>query len=221
MKKFFAVFLLVAVIGTGAFAQITLGVSGALHMDSQLSASQIQDRFAKGEGIFYGPFVEVIFGNLGLGLNANLSFYTGAGSLAPYGASIDGIQMLDYDVDLYLSYHLFGGRAFLDPFAELGFGVMATTFASETDQAIIPWDGPLLASSYWYGALGLGINLGGIGIFGKFAYNNAIPTPVSAEWKPAYGTGQTDLPGYGYDAVLFPNGYLPKYRVTFGVKLIL
>lgn len=221
MKKFLAVFLLVAVVGTGAFAQITLGVSGALHMDSQLSASDIQARFAKGEGIFYGPFVEVIFGNLGLGLNANLSFYTGAGSLSPYMVDITGIPMVDYDIDLYLSYHLFGGRAFLDPFGEIGFGVMATTFASEANQAVIPWDGPLLASSYWYGALGLGINLGGIGIFGKFAYNNLLPTPVSAEWKAGQGTGETELPGYGYDTVLFPNGYLPKYRVTFGVKLIL
>lgn len=218
MKKFVALLALITVVGVGAFAQITFGMSGALHMDEKLTASQIQDRFSNGEGIFYGPFAEVIFGKLGIGLSANMSFYTSTSDLQPYGGLI-GYEMMDYDVNFYLSYHLLGGRSFLDPFAELGAGIIATDFANDSDRALVPWDGPLLGSGYWSGTLGLGVNLGIIGIFGKFNYNHMIDKPLEYDLKS--GTGKVGIPGYGYDSVLFPNGYLPKYRFTVGAKILL
>jgi len=219
MKKILIVLVLVSLVATGAFAQLVFGVTGALHMDEKLSSAQIQQRFQDGEGIFYGPFAEIIFGNLGIGLAGNFSFYEGTGLIQPYNVNITGKRMMDYDVTLYLSYHLFGGRSFLDPFGEIGGGVIATTFADSNDQDLIPWDGPLLANGYWYAAIGLGINLGGLGIFGKFSYNHRVDKPVTADMKPTFGTGTQDLPGYGFDSVLFPNGYLPKYRFPLGAKL--
>lgn len=225
MKKFFAVFLMAAVLGSGAFAQVFVGVSGALHMDEKLSAADISERFQKGDGIFYGPFAEISFGNLGLGLSVNLSFYERSVEYtdALLITHVFTYNLMDYDVTGYVSYHLFGSTALLDPFGELGFGMMATDLASTADKELYnPFvDSPFMASNYWYAALGLGINLGGIGIFGKFSFNYPVFEPVEATYKDGFGGGTTTLLPYGYDEVLFPEGYLPKFRFTLGAKLSL
>ncbi|HOX33226.1 MAG TPA: hypothetical protein PLB91_12915 [Spirochaetales bacterium] len=217
-KKLIAIGVLAALVGTGAFAQVVLGLTGALHMDTELSASEIQDRFSDGEGIFYGPFIEVIFHKFGIGLAGNFSFYEAADA---FGSGYT-YEMMDYDITFFASYHFLGGRSFLDPFGELGFGYIATDFANEEDKdnpALNPYqDAPLFASYYWYAAIGLGLNLGPIGVFGKFAFNYPTSKDVEAEWKTG---GTTDLYPYGFDSVLFPDGYLPKYRFTIGAKLIL
>jgi hypothetical protein len=158
--------------------------------------------------------------NLGFGVTANLSYYSQTAE--------DGLDyhMVDYDVTAYLAYHLFGGKAFLDPFGEVGGGLMATDFADTSDKDTLnPYkDAPLFASYYWYGALGLGVNLGPIGIFGKFAYNFPIKKAVEAEWNPDTTggmTGSTTLYPYGYDPNYYKDGYIPSFRFTLGAKLIL
>ena len=229
MKKLLVALLLVAVIASGAFAQLMIGVSGALHMD-QFSATEIKNSFQTGDGVFYGGQIEIAGKHLGLGFTANVSSYTVATYVQAYdsnGAPVGlpvyqpAMKFMDYDMTLYLSYHLFGARAFLDPFGEFGGGILATGFADAADSTLYrPYDGSFFtASYYWYGALGLGINLGPIGIFGKFAVNYPIKSSFQANWK---GTNvKTDLYPYGYDWFLYPNGYLPKFRFTAGVKLIL
>jgi hypothetical protein len=154
-----------------------------------------------------------------------LSFYTRDVSLTDsLGNPLLSMPMkfTDYDLTLYLSYHVFGGHAFLDPFGELGGAVLATGFTDQTDRDnLSPYDGSfLMASYYWYGALGLGVNLGPIGLYGKFSYNYPLKSNFKTTWKNSGGV-ETDLYPYGYDAVLFPDGYLPKFRFTAGVKLIL
>ena len=210
MKKILVALLLVAVIASGAFAQLMIGVSGAVHTD-QFSATEIRNSFQSGEGVFYGGLVEIAGRNLGVGVMGNISNYT----IAP-----STVKLTDYDLTLYLSYHLFGARAFLDPFGEFGGGVLATGFADSADNTLYnPYDGSFFAASYyWYAALGLGVNLGPIGIFGKFAFNYPVKSSFQTTWK---GTDvKTDLYPYGYDALNL-NGYLPKFRFTAGVKLIL
>ncbi len=236
MKKFIFALLFVALIGgSGAFAQLMFGVSGDLHMDTQLQASDIKARFDSGEGIFYGGFIEIAGKHLGVGVSGNLSNYTGSidnnftYQNVVYPFSIVDQKLVDYDFTLYLSYHLFGARKFLDPFGEFGGGILATSFQTQSDLDTIPWESPFLAASYyWYAALGLGVNLGPIGVFGKFSFNYPIKTPYDSTFKTtdAQGnatglSGSTTLGPYGYDAVLFPDGYLPKFRFTAGVKLIL
>jgi hypothetical protein len=247
-KKIIFALLFVALISTGAFAQmmfgmwgaprmdiqLMLGVSGALHMDTQLSASQIKARIDSGEGVFYGGFAEIAAKHLGLGMSGNVSYYQGSfdnsytylGSPVPF--SIVDKKLVDYDLTAYLSYHLLGARKFLDPFGEFGGGVLATGFENQSDTDTIPWDGPFLAASYyWYAALGLGINLGPIGVFGKFSYNYPIKKSFQANFKdtvngqPTYQSGSATLGPYGYQSALYPDGYLPKLRFTFGAKLIL
>ena len=213
-KKLFALFVLVALVSGGAFAQLTFGVTGALQMDSQMSASQISNSFKTGENIYYGGFVEIIGKNLGLGVSANVYPATSVGA---------AIDLINYDANIYFSFHLFGGRAFLDPFAEIGGGVFALDYKNSSDRPTDPttqqpWGtSPIAASPYWYGALGLGINLGPIGIFGKFAYNMVIPRHLS--------DNGTDIPYFGTWEFIGGSWvitqYVPAYRFTAGVKLIL
>jgi hypothetical protein len=226
LKKIPIALLFAVLISSGAFAQLMIGLSGALHMDTQLSASEISDRFKQGDGIFYGPSIELVGNKLGVGLAGNISSYARVVKIVSGPLSWDqSMKFNDYDLTLYLSYHLFGARAFLDPFGEFGGGVIATGFADKSDQdTYSPYDSAfLMASYYWYAALGLGVNLGPIGLFGKLAFNYPIRSSFKADWNTnttGY-SGSTELYPYGYDDVLYPNGYLPKMRFTAGVKLIL
>jgi hypothetical protein len=195
-KKLTAVLVLAAMLVAGASAQLMIGVSGALPLDSKdTSYSQISDQFESGEGIFYGGFVELAMHQVGFGFSANTM------TMRDYwfDANMDIV-----DADLYVSFHLFGARALLDPFAELGYGVIGSEWENGTD-----W---VDASYYWYGALGLGVNLGPVGVFAKFAYNHAVSTPVELD-------DGSNAPSFGY--YLFGQPYLPRYRVTIAAKLIL
>lgn len=227
MKKILIALLFAALVTGGAFAQLMIGLSGALHMDERLSPSQIGQRFQNGDGIFYGPTIELAGRHFGIGVAGNLSYYTQDVSFTAtdsYGVDhhwSQAMKFTDYDLTLYLSYHVFGARKFLDPFGEFGGGILATGFTDSADKdAYSPYSGSFLfASYYWYAALGLGVNLGPIGLYGKFAFDYPFRGAYQDTWA---GTGvKTDLYPYGYDAVLFPDGYLPKYRFTAGIKLIL
>jgi len=221
MKKLAIALLLSSLIAGGAFAQVMLGVTGNLHMDTQMSAKEIADQFHDGSNIFYGPFVEIAFGRLGIGVEGDFTFwndfYLG--------------DMETYDVAGYLSYHLFKARAFFDPFAQLGFGYIANDYTSSNPNKNSGYASynPLNASLYWFGALGLGLNLGPIGIFGKMSYNNRIQQQLNM--KDSSGNDVTDpttgevlkVPYYGpFDSStgLFGD-YVPAMRFTLGAKLIL
>jgi hypothetical protein len=208
-KKIFSVAMLVALVSGGAFAQLALGVTGALNMDQQLSASEISNDFKNGDNIYYGGFVEILGKHLGLGVSLNVS-----------PVQSETIDLINYDADLYLSYHIFKATGFLDPFLETGLGVFALDYKKQSDK-VEGGTSPIAESPYWYGALGLGINLGHrIGVFGKFAYNWIIQRQGTDK-----DTGQT-IPYYGTYAP-DANGdwavteYVPTYRFTLGLKLIL
>lgn len=238
MKKILVALFFAAVIAFGATAQLMFGVSGALHMDNKMKAADIKARFDTGEGIFYGGFVEIAGKHIGLGVTMNVSSYTGDlnSSFTYQGTqqdfSLPNVDLMDYDLTAYLSYHLFGGHAFLDPFGEFGGGVIATGFANESDQKDVPWDSSFLAASYyWYAALGAGLNLGPIGVFGKFSFNFPLKSKFKADFKQTlsdgttspYAGGSTELGPYGYNPYNsdYLDGYLPKFRFTAGIKLIL
>jgi hypothetical protein len=209
MKKLVFVAALVVLVGGGAFAQLAFGVTGALHMDQQLSASEISTDFKTGDNIYYGGFVEYLFRHVGLGVSVNVS---PAESLA--------LELINYDANLYLSYHLFRATAFLDPFGEVGFGAFALDYKNSADR-IDGGTSPIAESPYWYAALGLGVNLGRhVGVFGKFAYNMLMQRHAtdkdSGQEIPYYGNYSQDANG---DWVV--TEYVPAYRFTLGLKLIL
>jgi len=201
-KKLTAVLVLAAMLVAGASAQLMIGVSGALPLDSSdTSIEKLADQYQSGQGIFYGGFLELGMHQIGIGFSAN--------TMTAKDSYFDQ-DMQIIDADLYIAFHLFGARALLDPFAELGYGIIGSKWEQPTNGQSSDW---VDASSYWYGALGLGVNLGPVGVFAKFAYNNAVGTPVKLE------DGVSDAPAFGY--WLFGAPYLPKYRVTIAAKLIL
>lgn len=215
-KRFIGVAALIALVSFGAFAQLALGVTGALNMDQQLSGSEIANDFRNGDNIYYGGFIEILGKHLGLGVSLNVSPVRSA-----------AIDLVNYDADIYLSCHIFKATGFLDPFLEAGFGVFALDYRSQSDRPVDTETGnpsgtsPIAESPYWYGALGFGINLGHhLGFFGKLACNMIIQRQGTdrdnGEAIPYFGTYSQG-----------PNGdwivteYVPAYRFTLGIKLIL
>lgn len=206
MKKVIIAVLLAAFIGTGAFAQIIIGSSGALYYFEDKDFSTVITDFKNGEGVFYGGFAEVVFDNIGLGLSGNVSNY--------YDEFVD--HTFQYgDFTLYGSYHLFGGKAFLDPFGEVGFGLSSYDYANSIDDT--DEFNPMAASTYWFGGFGLGVNLGSFGTFMKVSYNQDTELPVYK--KDANGDEYVD-PITGEKEKLPPFTMFPV-KFTVGVKLIL
>jgi len=202
-KKLTAVLILAAMLVAGASAQLMIGVSGALPLDNDnASFDQIKNQFQTGQGIFYGGFLELGMHQIGIGFSANTM-------TMPDLLFDQNMQIID--ADLYVAFHLFGARALLDPFAELGYGIIGSKWEKPTNGQSSDW---VDASSYWYGALGLGVNLGPVGVFAKFAYNYAVGTPAELE-------DGSNAPAFGYYLFNDVDGYLPKYRVTIAAKLIL
>lgn len=212
-KRLVIALALIVAIGSGAYAQLVIGATGALRADSTMSASDIAQQYKSGQNIFYGPFIEVIFRHLGIGLAANFSFFEDLGT-----------KFMDYDVNGYLSYHLFGGRAFLDPFGELGMGLMAYNYANSSENPNVNGD-PISGNFYWFGGFGLGLNLGPLGIFAKMDYNFRIARHLQGKDNngnsfdiPYYGsyTGTTDALGNP-----IVNQYVPNIRFIIGAKILI
>jgi hypothetical protein len=201
-KKLVVVLALAALVVVGASAQLVIGVSGALPMyTAPNNAQEITTAFQTGNGIYWGGFLEIIMHKVGIGASVNTAVY-------PNYLTQVGDRIIDED--LYLSLHLFGGRAFLDPFAELGAGAIGTIL--DGDSIFSQWiDG----SYYWYAALGLGINLGPIGINAKFAWNNNIGAMQGTQTpSTAFGTVMFGEPNPGAN-------WIPPFRFTLAAKLIL
>ena len=197
-RKLIAVLALAALVVAGASAQLMIGVSGALPLDTKPdNYDQIANQFQSGQGIYYGGFIELGLGKIGFGVSANTMTIKEPNSGVLYDIT---------DADLYAAFHILGTRSLLDPFAELGYGIIGSE-AQHVDE----WTD---ASYYWYVALGLGINLGPVGIDAKFSYNNAVSTPVP------YRNIDDTAPAFG-SFLVGSEGYLPPYRVTIAAKLIL
>ncbi|HAE21652.1 MAG TPA: hypothetical protein DCG47_04920 [Spirochaetaceae bacterium] len=204
MKKALLVLTLAVFVATGAFAQIVLGITGVQYyeeVNGKLpTVKEAWADFKEGTGVFWGGYGEIVLGKLGLGLSFNQQTFKDEFERA--------LDTWNYDVNFFLSYHLFGGRALLDPFLQAGVGMMAFDYKDkEAARAFYTLtDDPLFASSYFDFGLGLGINLGGIGIFGKGMWN------VQSD-EPLYSQEDGGTPIFSWPILPF--------KWVFGVKLIL
>jgi hypothetical protein len=202
-KRLMASFVLIALVATGAFAQLAIGVSGALYSDSEQSANDIIKLYQEGDGVFYGPFIELGLGKLAVGLSANFSFY-----------QTDIGEMMDMDFAGYLQAHLFRYKSFFDPFLEAGIGQMSTDYANSAEDT--DDKNPLVATNYWYAGAGLGINLGGLGFFFKGLYNFELGDPAVGKYQVDDGNGS--ITTVEYDIAAYP---LKNLRFLLGLKFIL
>jgi len=213
-KRYLAIALLVAFAGAGAFAQLAIGGSGALYGDMDAMKNDtdaVIQNFKNGEGLFYGPFIELGMGKLGLGVSGNFSFYEEDGSFEQDGSEM--IEMMTYDISVYLQIHVFKYRSFIDPFLEGGIGMMAKDYQN-SDVDPDP-ENPMAGTKYFEFGGGLGINLGPLGIFAKALYMWPF-APVEGTWEyyDEYHVKQTGT----YSLDTFP---MENFKVLLGAKVIL
>jgi hypothetical protein len=204
-RRLIAIIAMVALAGTGAFAQLAIGISGAAYSNAEQLTT---DGFAKawenirnGDG-YLGFFVEVGMDNLAVGAAVNASVYDQDWGLFT-------TEMINVDANLYLQGHLLKYKSFIDPFLELGFGRMSKDFRNSDDDP--DEDTPLMASYYWDVGGGLGINIGSIGIFLKGLYNIKIGEPVTGQY---YGEDHVLV---SYDLAAFP---ISNLKFIFGAKIL-
>jgi len=194
--------LIVLVLGllaaAGAFAELALGLNGALYIDdpSGYTVGDVGAAFQKGEGIYYGPLAELLGKRMGLGLSFMFSRYT---------SSFD-ILMQDTDLNLYLDGHILGSRFLIDPMVEAGLGWIQKDYANETEDD--DPDNPITATKYWFLGGGLGLNIWRLGVFAKFIYHFPMG-PVQMTDPSGTLTG-INLEAFG----------LKPYKIVLGAKFI-
>ena len=183
--KFLVLVLVLSALGMPCFA-------GAVHLTGSLSADflgdtstqQIINTFAVGDQpLFWGPGWEVILDRAGFGGDYQVSFWQDA----------DTQWWLDwYAPALFLSFHPFGGTAFLDPFLAVGIGTAGRVALSPRGMGMGHMnpgfqDLPYL-SIFPFAAAGLSLNLDGLLIGAKFTYTPAqLPVPTGL---PPYPLGK-------------------------------
>lgn len=205
MKRAFILTALIGLVASQAFGQIMIGASGALYLDQTdmdaLTADGLFGAFEDGTNVWYGGFVELAGRHTGIGMSFNFT--------EPYELMATDFQTYDYntyDASLYVSYHVFGSTAFLDPLVEFGMG----GFFVDTDSPDYELTNGLAAASiYCYPAIGLGVNIGPLGVFMKLATYFAMPGEVTVE------------DDYGNEWPVYEYGQIPEFRWTLGAKLIL
>jgi len=221
LKKTGILVLLLTVVVSGVCAvDFSLGFSGALYMSDEqfdsASGRSILDRFEDGEGIFYGVNGEILFDQWALGLYTYFSFYEFEYTFNS-GSNTGRFEMMDVDVNLSLSYHFFKARSVLDPFAEFGAGVISSNVNAVYEDGTQIYgpdfdDDPfmILGTEYVFAGLGLGLNLGDLGLFSKVQYHTPVGTP---EGEIESGGSKTS-----YEVDEFP---LNDLKVILGLKLFL
>jgi hypothetical protein len=193
------VVLVLCVLGAaGAFADLALGLNGALYMDdAALEAAtgrSIGAAFRDGEGIYYGLMAELMGKHMGLGLQFMGSTYMSAW----------GDQLLDLDANLYLSAHVLGSRFVVDPTLDAGLGYISKDWAD--DSLDDDPDNPIAATAYWYLGAGVGVNIWRLGIYTKFMWHFPMGTVTGS------GDGGTyPIEEFG----------LKPYKIMLGAKFIL
>ncbi len=188
---FLAIFCFVL---SGAFAQLSFGVSVQQYFERNEEGklpgfSEAWKSFQDGEGLYWGLFAEIMAGKLGVGFSFNNQVYSNDDPL------IDLPDMWNYDANAYLAVHLFGGKAFIDPFAQIGVGQWGFGFVESSD--------PMMASWYMDYGVGLGLNIGIVGAFVKAMWNQQLDEPVEVQG------------GYAWEFPVMP------FKWVFGAKVIL
>jgi hypothetical protein len=197
-KKIFVVLVLATLAAAGAFADLALGLNGALYMDdAALEAAtgrSVAEAFQDGEGIYYGLMAEFMGKHLGLGLQFMGSWYTSAW----------GDALRDLDTNLYLSYHILGSRFVVDPMLDAGLGYVSKDWADRSLDDDL--DNPIAATVYGYLGAGVGVNIWRLGLYSKFIWH----FPMGAVQGSGYLSG-TELEAFG----------LKPYKILVGAKIIL
>ena len=177
-----------------AMALAILGIpcfAGAVHLTGNLSADFLEVTSAQqiiatfgvgGQPLFWGTGWEVVLDRVGFGGDYEVTFLRDAAAATPW--------WLDwYAPALYMSYHLFGSTAFIDPFIQVGLGCAGRVLL--TDTGSIPPD-PLSIALFPFVSGGVSLDLDGLLLSAKATYTPyAGQIPVTT--IPAYPLGKVQV----------------------------
>jgi hypothetical protein len=165
---------------SAAFAVPVVSLTGAIaaNFDAVPSVQQAIETFQANQPL-WGFGWEVVPRRMGIGGLVMVNFFRDAQSA----------WVLDWSAQpVYLSYHIFGGGAFLDPFIQAGIGCTGR----------VPLEGAavgmpsLYLSLFPFLAAGLSLNLEGFLLGAKLAYA-PFSAPVPVTDIPAYPTGSIQV----------------------------
>ncbi len=180
MRRAMIILVLLAAASAG-FAVPVVSLTGAMaaNFDAVPSVQQAMEGFQANRPI-WGFGWEVVPRRLGIGGLLMVNFFRDAASQ----------WVLDWSAQpLYLSYHIFGGGAFLDPFLQAGFGSTGRVPLEGTA-------GPgLHLSVFPFVAAGLSLNLEGFVLGTKLSYA-PFSAPIPVTDIPPYPTGSFQVVVY-------------------------
>ena len=174
MKRVLVFFCVAFVMAAAAFAdgQVRLGLEVAKDFDYRPDFAAVTNSFSSPGSYMAGLFWEVIFDHLGLAGNYMVSYDSTDAAILP-----DFTANLGWQGDLLLTFHLFGGGAFLDPFAEMGVGC-----AGSVNLGAVNYTELVIQALGIYPTfnLGLAIDLSGFLVGAKVGYRlSSIDIPVT------------------------------------------
>ncbi len=175
MDKKTAIFSILAVLAVlPAFAGETYRSAVLISSESEFSETAVPGGRTEDDGMF-GFEAEYIPRNLGYGIDA----------LAGFRSDSEDRSLLDWQGQLFLRYHLFGGHSFFDPYLETGIGNAGTVRISD--------GGGLKMSLYPFVSTGMNfVFKGGFYLGGRWSYR-------MDEWQipgtsyPVNGTGRVQV----------------------------
>ena len=231
IRKTFFLALFALIVTSGAFAEgFSLGMSGSLYMSEEeldnSSAGDIWAQYEEGEGVYYGINAEILFEKWAVGLYTYFSVYNEYLYDSKYSEE-HKFEMVDADVNLSLSYHILGTTEVLDPFVEAGAGVISknistASYSSDGGVTYTTYYGddeseeafPIQASQYGFVGLGLGLNLGDLGLFSKVQWHlNPEPVTYEEDELPDSYTGDTN-------SYTPPQFDISELKVALGAKIL-
>lgn len=204
MKNKVLIIIFLLLISTGLFSEVRLSV----YMESDVQNKGEDDSFIDridGENPIYGMVWEVIFNNLGLGGHYGVNF----DKIVDNGITEEWV--MDWKGDMFLSYHLFGKKTLIDPFAEIGVGNAGRVnikVDEHTDKCRYNHDydceheesNVTNMSLYSYTSVGLAVNLSDLIIGAKVNYLNGVMEIPATNFKnyPMENLTFTIFTGYSF-----------------------
>ena len=176
-----------------AFAdgQFRMAMNLTSELDQKPTLESVQRSFDDDANFFWGPSWEVMLDRFGFGMHYLVKF----DRLNPDLESSLYDWSLDWMGDFYAAFHIFGSRAFFDPFIEVGFGSVGRVDIHDNGGYWVqdeygewdyryewnPDDGDVSNMSlYPYVGAGLALNLDGLLLGARFSYRpKTLPVPAT------------------------------------------
>lgn len=179
-KKTISLLILLSISTSTLMANEAVRTAGLMTWEWDSGKDSLSD-LREDDKHFFGIESEYIHSHLGYGMDALVSFWDDS----------EDRSMLDWQGQLFMRYHLFGVRTFLDPYAEAGIGNAGTVRITDGEE--------LHLSLYPFVSAGLNL------VFSEGFY-------VGSRWS--YRMDEWEIPGTTY-----PTPELGRFQMSFMVGL--